>query len=258
MNWYRIKTILIFLFLAINLFLASLLFYENFAIKKAEEKRLESAIGVLRDAGIKVEAPQIPVKHPRMATLTVQNQLADKEAFCARLLGGTPVRMGNTYRRQGKSVTITDTGFMYRSGHAPAPAAKNAVKSMKTALSKLGFSMEYAKGYEKDGKVYFAMEISGKPLYGSALIVTPGGEEIAEMEGNWPQVLEVKSTKTPTLGAADALMHLLHTSDISGETVEKIALGYTVLVEGGYQTADAVPVWRLETDENVYFYDARS
>ncbi len=257
MNWHRIKTVLIFLFLAINLFLTSLLLYENIASKKAEEKRLHAAIAVLRAADIRMETGKVIADGARMATLTVENPTADAEAFATSLLGDTPLRMGNTYRRQGKTVTITETGFCYHGNLAPKGTEKDAVGTMRDALRKMGFSMNYAKGYEKDGKVYFTTLVSGRPLYDCTLMVTPSGTEIASIEGKWPHVLEVQGTKERVSGAADALIRLLNEPNAANSTVTEVSLGYAVLVDGGYQTANAVPVWRIVTDKAVYMYDAR-
>ena len=78
------------------------------------------------------------------------------------------------------------------------------------------------------------------------------------MEGVWAQITEVAPEKARIRSAADALLSFWREVG-AGKTITNIRPGYALLVtENGYRTADAVPVWRVETaDGTEYSYDAR-
>ncbi len=258
MNWYRIKTVLIFLFLAINIFLAALLGIEAFSGSRAVRERIAAATDVLVKNGIAV-ATDIPTETPRLGTLTLENPKANPEKFAERLLGGAAVRLGDIWRREGKSVTIQEKGFTYDSGAVPVEADKKSIKPMKTALENMGFSMEYAKGTVEEGVVLFVQIVEGAPLCGVGLKVFPAGDgTISRIEGVWAEVVETSDEKTQLRSAADALLSFLREGE-TGSTVTDVTVGYAVLVpEEGYHTADAVPVWQVKTEDGHFFqYDAR-
>ena len=256
MDWYRIKTILIILFVAINIFLAVLLLRENMATRRMEEEHIAAANAVLAKNGITIKA-EIPRVRGRMATLTVENPLAEKEAFAEMLLGGKPVSADNTYYRNGNSVEITEAGFHFVGKTKPKMPGKNAVRTVKDMLTRMGFSMDYAEGRQEGQAVYFSAAYEGKPIYGCNLVVIPGEDGQAEMQGTWHFVQEVKNEKNKIISAADALMSFLQEKTAAQDVITCVDYGYGILVEGGYRTADAVPVWHITSDEMTKFYDAR-
>ncbi len=257
MNWYRIKTVLIFLFLAINLFLAALLGIEALSETRAAKARVTAAAEALEKNGISVSAA-VPHKTPRLGTLTLENPKAEPAEFAAQILGGRATRLGDAWRRDGKTVMLLDKGFVYESG-APKAADKKSVKQMRLALESMGFSMTYAEGFLSGEAVTFVQVINGVRLFDCALSVYPAADgSIARMEGVWVKIGEAAGEKARVKSAADALLSFLREGK-SGSTITKVECGYAVLLkEEGYRTADAVPVWKVETaDGNSYYYDAR-
>ncbi len=259
MDWYRIKTVLIFLFLGINLFLAALLGYESYSETRTNRARTAAAVETLEKSGITVSA-EVSSASPRLRALTLENPYADKAAFAARILGGEVVQMGTSFRQDGCAVHFTENGFSYE-GTAPAvPADKKSIKAMKSALEAMGFSMRYAEGTLSGDAVHFIQKVDKMPLFGCALMVWPGeGGKIARMEGTWANILETAGEKKEISIAAEALLTFLQEGTHGGETVTETACGYAVLLAAdGYRSADAVPAWRIQTaDGETYFYDAR-
>ncbi len=258
MNWYRIKTVLIFLFLSINIFLAAILVINSYSIARTAQERIAVSEAVLEENGITVTA-DIPIKTPRLGTLTLENPKANPEEFAKRLLGGTAVRLGDIWRREGKTVTFLEKGFVYDSGAGAVPADKKSIKTMKAALENMGFFMEYTEGTVEDGAVFFIRSVDGAPLHEVGLKVFPAADgTVARMEGVWAEIVEVGEERERLNSASDALLSFLREGE-PGSTVTHMDIGYAVLVpEQGYHTADAVPVWRVVTaDGNTRYYDAR-
>ncbi|MBE7024669.1 MAG: hypothetical protein E7408_01270 [Ruminococcaceae bacterium] len=258
MNWYRIKTVLIFLFAAINIFLAVMLGIDAFSGSRAIRERVDGAVAILEQNGVTVSA-KVPYKTPRMGTLTLENPKANPDEFAARLLGGTAARFGTVWRRDGKSVTFPQKGFIYTGTAEAVPADKKSVKAMKKALEDMGFSMEYAEGTVEDGIVRFVQKVNGLPLFQYSLTVYPAGDgTVARMEGVWAEVVTAAKERGVIRDATSALLSFLQETD-GNHTVTRVENGYAVfLAEEGYHTADAVPVWKVETEDGtVRFYDAR-
>ncbi len=258
MNWYRIKTILILLFLAINIFLAAMLGFGALSASREAQKRISAAVSALEQSGIRVTA-EIPRKTPRLGTLTLENLKTDPAAFADRLLGGKATRLGSVWQRDGKTVTMPERGFTYTSGADAVPAEKKSIKAMEKALESMGLSMEYAEGTLQDGAVRFVQKVNGAPLYECWLMVYPAADgTVARMEGVWTKIVESGKERTVIKGAEGALLSFLRESE-AGSEVTAVDWGYAVLLaEDGYHSADAVPVWRVETaDGKQYYYDAR-
>ena len=259
MDWYRMKTILIFLFLGINLFLAALLGYESYAEHRSAKAQTESTIATLGRSGITVSA-QTPIGGKRLRSLTLENPCADKAAFTALLLGEGTESAGDHYQKDGKSLRFTENGFSYIGTSSPVPCEKKHISSMKKVLENMGFSMRYAKGTIENGAVVFTQIVDKVPLFGSSLRVTPASDgSVSKIEGTWANVLDAVGEKSRTSGAAKALLAFLQEGTHQGKTITDIQCGYAVLFSGdGYRTADAVPTWRIETaDGSTAFYDAR-
>ncbi len=259
MDWYRIKTVLIVLFLAINLFLAALLGYESYSENRANRARTAAAVQTLEKSGIKIEG-DVSAAAPRLRALTLENPYADKFAFATRILGGEPTQLGTSFRRNGNTVTFLEKGFSYVGSVPSVSPDKKSIKAMKSSLEAMGFSMRYAKGALSDGAVLFTQKVDKVPLFGCALRVWPGeGGKPARMEGTWANIVDTVGEKQKISIAAEALLAFLQEGTHEGQTVKRAECGYAILLGAdGYRTADAVPAWRIETaDGAASFYDAR-
>ncbi len=257
MNWYRIKTVLILLFAGINIFLATLLCAAHFKMARQEKAKIESAVKVLSESGIRVSC-DVPYKTERLRVLTLENPKAEPEALAKAVLGGKATRLGDSYRRDGKVLTLLESGFLYDSGEESVSPEKKSISQMKNALSVLGFNMTYAKGSLSDGAVTFTQKMDGVSMFDFYLKAYPSASgQIARLEGVWAEIMHTEGERQRTLGAADALLAFLQAGNQS--EIVRVECGYAVLSkEKGYRTADAVPVWAIETiDGKVHYFDAR-
>lgn len=259
MLWYRIKTVLIFLFAAINIFLAVMLGIDAFSKAGATRERVDKAVDILEQNGISVSA-KVPYKTQRMGTLTLKNPKADPNAFAEQLLGGPAMRLGKEWRREGKTVTFPEQGFSYVSKTEAVPAEKKSIRAMKTALENMGFSMEHAKATVENDTVRFVQEIYGLPLFQYGITVWPAADgTVARIEGMWAEIIEVDKERSSVREASHSLLAFLQEIGGRNTVITDMGLGYAVfLEEEGYHTADAVPVWKVETEDGgVWYYDAR-
>lgn len=257
MNWYRIKTVLIFLFAAINLFLATLLCAAQFKTARQEKAKIQSAVNVLSESGIRVSC-DVPHQTERLRVLTLENPKAEPEALAKAMLGNKATRLGDSYRRDGKVLTLLDRGFLYDSGEESVKPEKKSISQMKNALSALGFTMTHAKGTISDNAVMFTQKMDGVSMFDFYLKVYPTASgQIARLEGVWAEITHAEGERQKTQSAADALLAFLQAGNRN--EIVGVECGYAVLSkEKGYRTADAVPVWAVETnDGKVHYFDAR-
>ena len=257
MNWYRIKTVLIILFAAINLFLATLLCASQFKMKTQEKEKIQSAVNVLSASGIRVSC-DVPYKTERLRVLTLENPKADPAAFAAAVLGGKVTRLGESYRREGKVLTFLEKGFYYDSGVQSVNPEKSSISEMEKALSALGFRTDFIHGYIEGNAVVFTQKIDSVFLFDCRLLAYPAENgSIARLEGTWAEIPRPEGERKKTQSAADALLSFLQAGN--REEIVHVECGYAVLSkEKGYRTADAVPVWAITTiDGKVHYFDAR-
>ncbi len=257
MNWYHIKSVLICLFAAINLFLVALLGVTQYRNTRQEIAKIEAATQVLSQNGISVSAA-VPHKTVRLGGLRLENPKADPLEFAARILGGKATRFGETYRRGGKEVRLLEKGFIYESGlESVTPLSKN-IRESREALSAMGFSMEYAKGSLEGDAVVFRQEVDGARLFDCEMCVQIAADgTISRISGNWANITDRTGEKVQITSAADALLTFLQTGAASEITT--VEYGYAIFVEDdGYRAADAIPVWAIRAGEGETRYlDAR-
>ncbi len=260
MDWYRIKTVLIFLFLAINLFLAALLGYASISENRVNRQKTEAATEMLAKGGITVSA-EVPYKKVKLGSLTLENPLADPHGFAGRVLGGETVQEGDTFRLGNQILSVSERAFTYESGVPGVTPSKKSAKAVKKCLENMGFSMKYAQSRIEGDAVIFTLRADKVPLFGYSLSVFPTSDgTVARMEGTWVNIKTESKNKAQTRNAADALLAFLQEGNHAGKEITRVERGYGVLLEESetFRNADAVPVWRIETaDGTVRYYDAR-
>ena len=259
MDWYRMKTVLIILFLGINLFLAALLGYESYSEHKVDQVKTEAILQTLERGGIKVEARLRP-SSPRLRALRLENPYADSFAFAARVLGDGAHHQENTFEKDGNKLSFTENGFIFEAASPAVPPQKKHITSLKSALEAMGLSMRYATGKTENNAVIFTQKVDGVPLFGAQLRVMPCADgSVSRIQGTWANIADIYGEKSRVVLPAQALLTFLQEGTHEGETITDATCGYSVLLsDGAYRTADAVPAWRIETESGtVFFYDAR-
>jgi len=111
MDWTKAKTILIFAFLATNVFLASGLVRENTRQEASfvDETYMAQALAFLEDQGLVLET-ELPRHIPSLAPMTVEYVFFPAAETAERFLGQNWELVGeNTFRNQARQLTVINS-----------------------------------------------------------------------------------------------------------------------------------------------------
>ncbi len=247
MNWKTIKTFLIFLFLAVNIFLLAIS-YKSYTMAKLSDRTIADALNLLENNNISLDTSIIPRDAARLDNIQLTNLYYSVIA--------TP------YKSQ---MMFTDNGMV--SLILPA----NDIPSDKSNLSDYiinnlsihGFDTKNINIRQQDNTYIITYKFNKLPIFNNYMTVTPDGNTL-RLVGNW-YVSEKESTYTGKdtrhIYATSALTELIsHPSRNSNEklTITNIDTGYYADISSGAENIkiiSASPCYRLTTDsDKVYYY----
>ncbi len=260
MNWSKIQSALIILFLAINIFLLCNIAYSNISLVHSEKKDLEKTVEILKINNVLLPE-QLP-KTPRMQVLSVENVLADTISVADKLFENEDFiteETGNVTvcKNQTKNLVISGGFIEYKSlEETTTPSRKKAEQ----LLLELGFDVKNARVSASDTKLVFEGMYGGKKIYSNKLTVELSEDKISYIRGRWANVTGKATSKTKIVPVQNAFINLLR-DGVKNVSVSQVEAGYEIITDpsnSDYKTAEAVPVWNITTDNGLSrFYDAR-
>ena len=113
MDFGKAKSVLIVLFLFVNLFLIYHLFSLSDDSIRIDRTSIDDTITLLNQRGITIDRELIPTRLDHMDYLELSNPLIDADQFASTLVKSTQ-KNGDTYVGEGGSLIITDGTFLWR------------------------------------------------------------------------------------------------------------------------------------------------
>ncbi len=251
MNWAKIKTVLIVLFLVIDIFLV----IWNVALRReakiVDEEVLRSTEELLATRGINVPEGILKEGIPDIKRVIVKNVLGNEASFVGGILGRKYTKSGNVFYNDECSVEITGDSFRITEN----VRIKNAEDAEKW-LEKKGLDLKDTIKAEYRGEFVFRSMYKGMEVFGSRISVkTEDGKATAY--GRLYYVAENSETETNVRHATSVLPKLIQ-EGIANCSVSSITPGYRVITEDGkFSEATASPAYRiLLSDGREIFYNA--
>lgn len=274
MNWGRAKTILIFLFLIINLFLYGMLSEIDRGINTIDDNVLENAVKVANNRGIKINKGSITKNRFKNGNMELFLITAEPEKCAERFLGKNSECASfdvasRTYRyeKNGNVLEIKDNFLHFLSGRDKKDIKdeKNAAENAAAALKKFGIKRKNAKivkNAKENGKNYIVV----KPIYkgfdveGFSLTVFYDGAGITEMQGIWFDFADFSESETFLEDITAVISVLEGRADAPDAEIVSADFAYFVQKEqltGRYVTA--IPTYTFkQSDEKLIVIDART
>ena len=112
MNFGRAKTILIFLFVIINLFLVGYIFYTSKDITVPDKKTVSTTIEILKERNILLNEKINLASSEKINYLNLEATTKDEKVFASKILGSFKAR-GNTYTGDFGDLTINNGCFVW-------------------------------------------------------------------------------------------------------------------------------------------------
>ena len=252
MNWPKIKTALICLFLAIDIFLAGWDIALRRGKSRVSDEVVENTVSLLADRTLTVSPALISRSAPRITTVTAKNPMADEAGFIGKILGTGYIKDGNRFYKPGKEVELSDNSFIIKEQKKIA-----SLSEARAWLSDNGFDLSGTVQTEYMGSYLFRTVYSGFELFKSGVTVTCDGET-AVAEGMLLYVESEDSKKEEILNVTSVLPRLVTDGAANCEIIG-ITPGYMCTAAPGerFSETGAIPVYRiLLSDGREFFYEA--
>ncbi len=251
MNWSKIKTVLIFLFLAIDIFLVIWNIFLRQESKIVDEAVIANTKELLSERGINIPEGTIDDDIPDINRVVVRNALANEAEFIGNILKKNYEKNGNVFSSGNCSVEIKGDSFKI--------TEKIKIKNISDAekwLAGKGIKLEDTVKAEYRGEYIFKSMYKGHEVFGSSISVKMEEEE-ATAYGKLYYVVENSETETRLIHATAVLPKLIR-EGIANCTVSSVTLGYMAVTDGSkFTEANANPAYKiLLSDGREIFYNA--
>lgn len=227
MSWERMKSFLIVLFVAINIFLIGFMLNSVSKTATVTKAVVEDTVSILHNNNIRIDIDTVP--------LSVKN---------TGFFEVTPINVSNNHTAKK---TITD---------------KNAKGEIKKALKNLGIK-DYIISRNNDGSYYVGQKVYGYYLYDSGISAVINGNTLT-LEGKWYIPKAKPSGKDtdiiPVTSVLIEFMNNPHRDVNIHNNITDIAIGYCVPGHDNgseYISMTAVPCYCITTSNGASFlYEA--
>ncbi len=270
MNWGRVKTIFIILFLISDLFLFGILVDSEWRQGVTSPEVIDSTVQILKNNGIGIDADVIPKKVSDVPYAEAENVITGYDSFAKLLLGDNMVKMQEiAYESPEGVITFSGNSFSFSSKAQASPDAAASEKEAESIaaefLSELGFNLKNSeKHIEKTDAGYnvtFVCTIDGLPVFDTSVAVGISGNAVASASGVWFNLLNISGPDNSLKSAASVLIDSIQDIVATGEiSLTGLSLGYSIPESHTYhKSAVLVPVWKIQSSTgDAYYLDARN
>lgn len=270
MNFARAKTILIFIFLFVNIFL---IVVYNLFFQKVNTVDIDVAIDILKNNNITVEKSLVKHFESSMQGAEVYNVSTDKEKTATMFLGENYTSpRENYYTKEGESLLISDTSVDYKVFDAKDKSFNkithlNAGNKTLKALNKKGIGksvlqvLNITDNGEKNFFVTFMYAYNDYPVFNSNLYATVTDKGITSIKGTVLSFEKIKEKYNLT-PPSNILLELVSNNELKSEfqsvQITGLRLGYYLPLGKSETSTYAIPSYEIEVNDcKVFYYDAR-
>lgn len=271
MNWGRVKTVLIILFLCTDIFLLATYLTSKYASSTISSEVIESTVEVLKNNDITVDPSIIPQKIPSVVSLDAENVISDYETFAKKVLGSefSPVDYG--YESMVGKLTFFGDRFNFVKNPMldavtdliPVTDEKMAKDVTVSSLQQLGFDLNNAdittKKTDSGYTIILENRANSLPIFNSQVLVELSKSGITSISGIWFNETESPNGSNNIKSITSALIDFIPDAKTPAKITE-IELGYNIFDKASYhKSATLIPVWKVTTkDGSTYLLDARN
>ena len=256
MHWTRVKTILILVFLVIDLVLLSSIIMTSYSAPKIDDTMIEDTISILARNNIKADKSVIPNTILRMGVVELRNAWTDDSKAASVLTGGATTR----------SAVFAENKFYFTdSVPAAIPASKEGYKQ---AFEGMGI---YANEdfIEINGNTVTAKQsIDNKMIFETEVFAeTAENGGISKATGYWilfdAERSISKKSESQLTPITSVLINFTENpyKNPAGEEITLIETGYslgTIYRDTQHKLVSVIPAYKITCGSGYYMYDALS
>ncbi len=267
MNWYRAKTILIFLFLFADLFLLVNIIGSTRKQTSIAPEIITSTVHVLKNHGIEINTDLISQKIISPTYAEADNVITDYDEF-AKLFLGDSVSKNDVliYESAAGTMKFDGDSFNY-TGKLESGTAISDEKSAQDFASKFlkekGFDLSDSvtdiKKNPNGMDVTFTNTVKSLPVFNSVVAISISNDNVISVSGVWFNVTSAKGQDSNVKTVTSALIDFISSASSAPTQITGISLGYIVPESNFYHKASSlVPVWEIkEANGKIHYPNAR-
>lgn len=280
MDWAKAKTILIVVFLAIDIFLGYVILGDsNGTAGYVDSEGLARVTGYLAEKGIQIKG-EVPDRKMDMASINVKYKLFSKTNLTAAIF---PVGMEfsetigiRNVKLQSSDITVNikDSRELAYTDNSISPSdkidEKGCSRSIREFLARLGMKddadirrVEHAEGYLR---FIYGQSFKGAPIYNSQMEFYVNDSGIHKARIVWFETIKPAGKRTEVISPVIALLYVPQQNkdnpDPSKEVVG-VQQGYYFgtgvneqVDESVVEQGTAFPVWKITTDRDIFYINA--
>lgn len=249
MDWSKIKTVLIWIFAFVNLFLLSVYFDGTFTSKTLDEDVILGTVEILRQNNITIDEATVPKNLDNVKICSVENKFEDTKEMLETVRNSSDSGFLNT-----ENIEVDGENFVCKIKLEKEIKAEKLIKD--SGLISYG---DYKK-VEKDDGVYFYLSFENKVFFDSYIKIKSDGKNVEICGKNWLGDKVSQESVAKIVSPAEILINF--STQYDGEKnvkVNSMTAGYFIGERNETVRATASPVWEISTlDGAKYYYDMRN
>ena len=248
MEWKKIRSWLIVMVLAVDLFLAGNLLVQGLSVRQNERQAAQDAVTVAHSRGIEISLEAV-LRLPEEMSLWQAQRSEQLEGAAAQALLGT-VQLENPgggvaiYNGENGQVLFRRGGALELAG--PWTADGDWYQACLDRLEGAGFSTADALVRQAEEQLELTQQFEGYPIYNSVLTCRYADGRL-QLSGRW-MLAEEPSAVENGLGRAQLVLALCELLESQQTTLQDLQAGYCLYSEDG-QSLMLEPVWAVETTQ---------
>ncbi len=244
MNWSKIKNIMIFFLIAMNIAMLAFIALTSMRDAAVPEDVISASLAVMQRDGLECDREIFPSKKHTLPRLSVNFFSASElsELFFSKQLAFRTVDDSLVAREERATLTVSKNHFLYKSGYDADTS--HSSKKVKRALQKAGIDMSGSVYDKKEDCFYFMYkDVNLFNMYISAKLDSDG--ELCYVSAQWPSKLSALEDKELSF---TSIITKLSTAFPDGGKVEAIERGYALHSSGSKFFFS--PAWRVNVGGN--------
>ena len=235
MNWGRAKTILIILFLVIDLILLGSLCVVNNDVNNIKEKTALDTCAVLESHDIHIKRQQIPLKRVLNVLLNFENLTAFPEKMAERFLEKEYVQTETGYVKESESISFSEGKFFYENSRdiMPCESFNQIKKHIFKDMKKFGFKekeLSIGNAFVENGICYaqVLMKYDGKTVIGTEMNLEADLSGIRKLSGRYFDLKKAEKTGDKLTDITSLLCNMIYNPDYFGLEINNISDVYYI------------------------------
>ncbi len=277
MNWGRAKTILIVMFMIVNLFLLLVLMRTRANVSHIAKETIEQTVAFATKSGIEISAEQIPRKRISNQSILLHNFFAQPEEGAKKMLGDDarvtetdPDNYHFVYESSKGRLSVSGLGFVYTKNQETVLEnrepldQKEVIRQVYHSLYRMGIpaeNVELINPGEDNGLYTFVAvpRYQGDKIFGVSMFIWTDGKDILRMSGSWFYGVEEEAQAGTLLDITAVVAGMNFQENKTPMTVKSVGSAYYIADEYiNSREISAIPVYTItDAQDTIHIFDAR-